>query len=157
MEAHEISLTLADIAMVERIEYAVLECGEGLSDEETGVRYWRIGDILLANAHIHDLDEDICNLQCLARCIGCELMSSALRARHFRGNCWSFEPPYTKHHGHNGRGSDIRPREKQKTAMVMTLLVILNHEAVFAAGVKVLEDYQVRHDLWTEADYIYRE
>lgn len=157
MNAHEISLRLADIAMVNRIEYAVLECGEGLSDEEVGKRYWLIGDILLTNAHIHDLDEDIGNLQCLARCIGCELMSSALRTRHFRGNCWSFDPPYTKHHGCNNGSSEIRPLEKQKTAMVMVLLHFLNYETVFVPGVDVLQDYVVRHALWTKADDIDRD
>ena len=157
MKSHDIPLMLADIAMVERIEYTVLECVEGLSDEEVGERYWRIGDILLANARIHDLDEDISNLQCLARCIGCELMSSALRIRYFRGNCWSFEPPYTKHHGYNNGSSEIRPVEKQKTAMTLVLLNFLNYETVFVPGVNVLQDYVARHALWTTADHIDRE
>ncbi|MDQ1834581.1 hypothetical protein [Massilia scottii] len=152
MKTHEISLMLADIAMVEQIEYALLECEEDLSEEEIGVRYWRIGDILLANARIHDLDEDLMNLLCLSRCVACALLCEPMRTRHFHGKCWEFKPPYTRHHGNNDSSSDVRPVETQKVAMVMNLLHFLRYDPVFVPGIKVLQAYHLRHDLWTAAD-----
>lgn len=157
MTTQILRLTSDDIRGFNEIENAVLECAEGLHDGEIADRYDRIGEILLANASVHDLDEDIVNLQSFARCVACELLSKEMQARHFRGNCWALEPPVSKWEGRNRDSSEIRSIDKQKIAMTLILLRHLERDPKYLTATKVLIDYETRYELWGNEDAINRD
>ncbi len=152
-----LSLSPTEISGFDKILNAIAECNNSLSDSDVGDRYSLIGEILFENVHLHDLDEDIVNLQAFARCVACELLSLPMQVKHFRGKCWDFEPPMKKREGRNTDSSEIRPIEKQKIAMTMTLVGHLHRDEKFAIAAKSLGDFETRHSLWTEEDSIDRD
>lgn len=160
MKPQQLNLTATDVEHLEQMHRAVEECAM-LADGEIGKRHTQIGNLLLENVHRLELDEDIIQLCAFARAAACEAMSASVRDKHFPSSCWSpsswrkVPPFFAKVDGRNTASSEVRPPDRQKSAMVDTFATILLNDPKYTAGARLLIDYAERHMLWTPADAVY--
>lgn len=136
-EAH--TITQSPLLGMEDIEKAVLDSA-ALTPAEAEERFRRIGDILLLNVQVLDLDEDIDNLATFA--VGAaEELSDFLRERTLRfagRRHWQYRPLILKKGGNNDAFSDLYPPEFRKETMMECLLYNLCKDDRFAEGANAL-------------------
>ena len=157
-----IAPTRDDVIHLDELASAVNRCATAGS-EEIGAIYWTIGELLLANVHHLNIDEDVQQLLSFARSMSCEMLTPEVRAKNFGASCWSVDrrehcPPYVlKIEGRNRPNSAIQDRNRQMVEMVHLFALHLLRDHVQVASGQALLSYESANGLWSEGDSEMRE